>query len=83
MTEARIDLAHAVALGSIDDEDQHALHEALDDEDPAARAGFRTEVLRTQDALAALAEVTATAAPAGLRARLLAAVAAEDSPTAD
>ncbi|WP_040794628.1 RskA family anti-sigma factor [Nocardia higoensis] len=83
MTEARIDLAHAVALGSIDDEDQHALHEALDDENPAARAGFRTEVLRTQDALAALAEITATAPPPGLRARLLAAIAAEGSPADD
>lgn len=83
MTEARIDLAHAVALGSIDDEDQHALHEALDDENPAARAGFRTEVLRTQDAMAALAEVTATAPPPGLRARLLAAVAAEGTSAAD
>lgn len=83
MTDARIDLAHAVALGSIDDEDQHALHEALDDEDPAATAGFRTEVLRTQDALAALAQVTATAPPPGLRARLLAAVAAANSAPAD
>ncbi|WP_067861396.1 RskA family anti-sigma factor [Nocardia shimofusensis] len=82
MTDARIDLAHAVALGSIDDADQHALHEVLDDEDPASRAGFRAEVLRTRDALAALAEVTATAPPPALRARLLAAVAAEDSPTA-
>ncbi|HLS78333.1 MAG TPA: hypothetical protein VK083_16240 [Nocardia sp.] len=77
MTESRIDLAHAVALGSIDDEDQLALHDVLDDENPAAVAGFRAEVLRTRDALAALAELTATPPPPGSRARLLAAVAAE------
>ncbi|MGN2641539.1 RskA family anti-sigma factor [Nocardia takedensis] len=77
MSEARIDLAHAVALGSIDDEDQHAVQDLLDSDDPA----FGAEVRRTRAALAALAEATATEPPAELRGRLLAAV-AEQPPVA-
>ncbi|WP_054815743.1 hypothetical protein [Nocardia arizonensis] len=71
MNEAMIDLAHAVALGSIGDEDHHAVRELLDSEDPA----FAEEVRRTGDVLSALAAVTATQPPADLRGRLLTAIA--------
>ncbi|MFF0530524.1 hypothetical protein ACFYT3_19265 [Nocardia amikacinitolerans] len=82
MNEAQIDLAHTVALGSIDDEDHHAVQELLDGEDPVLRAEFLVEVRQAKDALTALAAVTATAPPAALRARLLAAIAAEQPPVA-
>ncbi|MCP2277123.1 hypothetical protein SAMN04244553_4986 [Nocardia amikacinitolerans] len=82
MNEAQIDLAHTVALGSIDDEDHHAVQELLDGEDPVLRAEFLVEVQQAKDALTALAAVTATAPPAALRARLLAAIAAEQPPVA-
>ncbi|MBH0777515.1 RskA family anti-sigma factor [Nocardia bovistercoris] len=75
MNEARIDLAHAVALGSIGDEDHHAVQELLDSEDPAMRAEFVAEVRRTGEALSALAQATATPPPTELRGRLLAAIA--------
>ncbi|MFC9892338.1 hypothetical protein ACFVMC_01470 [Nocardia sp. NPDC127579] len=74
MNEGQIDLAHAVALGSIDDEDHNSVQELLDSEDPALRAAFVAEVQDTSDVLAALAEVTATAPPASLRDRILAGV---------
>ncbi|MEU8896942.1 hypothetical protein [Nocardia sp. NPDC048505] len=72
MNESRIDLAHAVALGSIDDEDHTAVQELLDSEDPALRDAFLADVHHTGAVLAALAEVTATAPPASLRDRILA-----------
>ncbi|WP_216914576.1 RskA family anti-sigma factor [Nocardia noduli] len=77
MNEVRIDLAHAVALGSIDDEDHHAVRELLDNEDPALRAAFLAEVRQTKDALSALAEIASTQPPVALRDRLLAAIADE------
>ncbi|WP_280506624.1 hypothetical protein [Nocardia farcinica] len=43
---------------------------------------FHTEVQQSADALTALAELTATAPPPALRARLLAAIAAEQPPVA-
>ncbi|WP_280206512.1 RskA family anti-sigma factor, partial [Nocardia cyriacigeorgica] len=55
MNERQIDLAHTVALGSIDDEDHQAVQELLDSEDPARRAEFITEVHLTREALGALA----------------------------
>ncbi|MGV9612406.1 RskA family anti-sigma factor [Nocardia xishanensis] len=82
MNEAQIDLAHTVALGSIDDEDHHAVQELLDGEDSVLHAEFIAEVRQAKDALAALAAVTATAPPAALRGRLLAAIAAEQPPVA-
>ncbi|MFI6363373.1 hypothetical protein ACIBG0_11560 [Nocardia sp. NPDC050630] len=82
MNEARIDLAHAVALGSIDDEDHNAVQEVLDGEDPALHAEFVTEVQQTAEVLATLAEATAAEPPAALRTRLLAAIAAEQPPVA-
>ncbi|MEV0252158.1 hypothetical protein AB0H76_36615 [Nocardia sp. NPDC050712] len=72
MNEVQVDLAHAVALGSIDDEDHNSVQELLDSEDPALRAAFLAEVQETGDVLTALAEVTATAPPASLRDRVLA-----------
>ncbi|WP_280494053.1 RskA family anti-sigma factor [Nocardia farcinica] len=82
MTDSRIDLAHAVALGSIDDEDQDEVQQLLDSAGPEVRAAFPTEVQQSADALTALAELTATAPPPALRARLLAAIAAEQPPVA-
>ncbi|WP_063039039.1 RskA family anti-sigma factor [Nocardia pseudovaccinii] len=82
MNEARIDLAHAVALGSIDDEDHNAVQEVLDGEDPVLRAEFMTEVQQTKEVIGTLAEATAAQPPAALRARLLAAIAAEQPPVA-
>ncbi|WP_280487529.1 RskA family anti-sigma factor [Nocardia farcinica] len=82
MTDSRIDLAHAVALGSIDDEDQDEVQQLLDSAGPEVRAAFHTEVQQSADALTALAELTATAPPPALRARLLAAIAAEQPPVA-
>lgn len=74
MDEPSLDLAHTVALGSIDDEDHDAVRALL-----ARPAGeeFLAEVTRTREALGALAEITAAAPPPGLRARLLAEIAAE------
>ncbi|WP_433680866.1 RskA family anti-sigma factor [Nocardia sp. CA-119907] len=82
MNEAQIDLAHAVALGSIDDEDHNAVQEVLDGEDPALRTEFMTEVQQTKEVLSALAVATAAQPPAALRGRLLAAIAAEQPPVA-
>ncbi|MFF0491245.1 RskA family anti-sigma factor [Nocardia sp. NPDC003482] len=79
MNESQIDLAHTVALGSIGDEDQRAVRELLDSSDPALRAAFTEEVQQTRDALAEFASAAATAPPASLRDRLLAAI-AEDLP---
>uniref|UniRef100_UPI0024562220 RskA family anti-sigma factor n=1 Tax=Nocardia cyriacigeorgica TaxID=135487 RepID=UPI0024562220 len=67
MNERQIDLAHTVALGSIDDEDHQAVQELLDSEDPARRAEFITEVHLTREALGALAAATAVQPPAALR----------------
>ncbi|WP_432277906.1 RskA family anti-sigma factor [Nocardia cyriacigeorgica] len=67
MNERQIDLAHTVALGSIDDEDHQAVQELLDSEDPARRAEFITEVHLTREALSALAAATAVQPPAALR----------------
>ncbi|ONM48258.1 RskA family anti-sigma factor [Nocardia donostiensis] len=82
MNESQIDLAHTVALGSIDDEDHHAVQKMLDHEDPALREAFIIEIHRTREALSALATATAAQPPAGLRARLLAAINAEQPPVA-
>ncbi|WP_174188769.1 RskA family anti-sigma factor [Nocardia barduliensis] len=82
MNERQIDLAHTVALGSIDDEDHQEVQELLDNEDPALRAEFVREVRDTKEALAVLATATAATPPPSLRARLLAAIAAEQPPVA-
>ncbi|WP_328409415.1 RskA family anti-sigma factor [Nocardia sp. NBC_00403] len=82
MNEVQIDLAHAVALASIDDEDHHAVQNLLDSEDPALRTEFLAEVQETRDALAAFAAVTAVQPPPALRGRLLTAIAAEQPPVA-
>ncbi|MBF6192992.1 hypothetical protein U3653_16530 [Nocardia sp. CDC186] len=82
MNERRIDLAHTVALGSIDDEDRQEIQELLDSEDPVLRAEFIQEVRDTKEALAVLATATAVTPPPSLRARLLAAIAAEQPPVA-
>ncbi|UGT60062.1 hypothetical protein [Nocardia asteroides] len=68
MDEPGLDLAHTVALGSIDDEDHAAVVAVLGS---AAREEFLAEVRNSRAALAALAEVTAAAPPPELRARLL------------
>ncbi|WP_425302526.1 RskA family anti-sigma factor [Nocardia cyriacigeorgica] len=65
MNERQIDLAHTVALGSIDDEDHQAVQELLDSEDPARRAEFITEVHLTREALGALAPPPGGEPPAG------------------
>lgn len=82
MNERQVDLAHTVALGSIDDVDHHEVQDLLDTEDPALRAAFMREIRQTRDALATLASATATPPPATLRSRLLAAIAAEQPPVA-
>ncbi|MFB7721603.1 MULTISPECIES: hypothetical protein [unclassified Nocardia] len=80
MNESQIDLAHTVALGSIGDEDQRAVRELLDTDDPVLRAAFTQEVQHTREALAQLADTAATPPPPALRERLLAAVAADQAP---
>ncbi|MEU7764812.1 hypothetical protein AB0B25_06780 [Nocardia sp. NPDC049190] len=82
MNERQIDLAHTVALGSIDDEDHHDVQQLLDSEDPALRAEFIQEVRDTREALSLLAAATAAVPPPSLRTRLLAAIAAEQPPVA-
>jgi hypothetical protein len=82
MNDAQIDLAHTVALGSIDDEDHRAVQELFDSEDPALCVEFIAEVHETKEALAALAEATAVQPPASLRGRLLTAIATEQPPVA-
>ncbi|WP_425296876.1 RskA family anti-sigma factor [Nocardia cyriacigeorgica] len=67
MNERQIDLAHTVALGSIDDEDHQAVQELLDSEDPARRAEFIAEVHLTREALGALAAPPAGEPPAAGR----------------
>jgi|GEM_PF-2830064 len=79
MNESQIDLAHTVALGSIGDEDQRAVREILDGNDPSLRADFNTEVQLTQQALTLFASASATPPPAPLRERLLAQIATDDS----
>lgn len=74
MDEPGLDLAHTVALGSIDDEDHEALAAVLG---TAAGEEFLAEVRNSRAALAELAELTATAPPPGLRARLLDAITPE------
>ncbi|WP_228823656.1 RskA family anti-sigma factor [Nocardia blacklockiae] len=80
MNESQIDLAHAVALGSIGDEDQRAVRDLLDSSDAALRADFDREVQLTREALTAFAAATATPPPAALRTRLLAAIADDQAP---
>lgn len=80
MNEAQIDLAHTVALGLIDDEDHHAIQTIIDTEDPALCTQFLREVRDAREALAHLASATPLPPPPSLRARLLAALAAEDPP---
>ncbi|MEV6561895.1 hypothetical protein AB0M22_39675 [Nocardia sp. NPDC051756] len=82
MNERQVDLAHTVALGSIDDVDHHEVQDLLDTEDPALRAEFMREIRQTREALATLASATATPPPATLRSQLLAAIAAEQPPVA-
>ncbi|MGV9409085.1 RskA family anti-sigma factor [Nocardia sp. NPDC003693] len=83
MNESQIDLAHTVALGSIGDEDQRAVRELLDTDDPVLRASFTQEVQHTRDALAAYASTVATPPPPALRDRVLAAVAADQAPATE
>ena len=71
MNESQIDLAHMVALGSIGDEDQRAVREILDGDDPALRADFNTEVQLNRQALTLFASASATPPPAALRDRVL------------
>ncbi|MFE3188617.1 hypothetical protein ACFXHA_06380 [Nocardia sp. NPDC059240] len=80
MNESQIDLAHTVALGSIGDEDQRAVAEILDTDDPVLRAAFTQEVQQTREALALAASTTAVAPPPALRERLLAAIATDSTP---
>ncbi|MFF2397600.1 hypothetical protein [Nocardia sp. NPDC058114] len=82
MNEAQIDLAHTVALGLIDDEDHHAIQTIIDTEDSILCTQFLREVRDTREALAQLASTTPTPPPPSLRARLLAALNAEDPPVA-
>ncbi|MEV6321446.1 hypothetical protein AB0M45_09645 [Nocardia sp. NPDC051787] len=82
MNERQIDLAHAVALGSIDDEDHHEVQELLDSEDPVLRAEFAERVRDTREALSAFATAAAATPPPSLRLRLLAAVTAQQPPVA-
>ncbi|MFE7746587.1 hypothetical protein [Nocardia sp. NPDC057455] len=82
MNERQIDLAHTVALGSIDDEDHQEVQELFDSEDPVLRAEFIREVRDTKEALSVLATATTATPPPALRARLLAAIAAEQPPVA-
>ncbi|MFR9752188.1 RskA family anti-sigma factor [Nocardia sp. 004] len=82
MNSRQMDLAHTVALGSIDDGDRHEVQELLDNEDPALRTEFTEEVGNTREALSILATASATTPPQALRARLLAAIAAEQPPVA-
>ncbi|WP_040774590.1 RskA family anti-sigma factor [Nocardia pneumoniae] len=82
MNERQIDLAHAVALGSIADEDRHEVQELLDSEDPVLRAEFAEQVRITKKALSAFAAAAAVTPPPSLRARLLAAISAQQPPVA-
>lgn len=79
---SRIDLAHTVALGSIDDEDLPVVQQLLDSDDPVERTEFLMLIQQTRAALAALAVATAVAPPARLRDRLLEAISAEQPPVA-
>ncbi|MEV0687888.1 hypothetical protein AB0I35_28880 [Nocardia sp. NPDC050378] len=82
MNDAQIDLAHTVALGLIDDEDHHAIQTIIDTEDPTLCTEFLHEIRATRTALTELSELTATPPPPSLRARLLAAIEAEEPPVA-
>ncbi|MFC4377535.1 hypothetical protein ACFO5K_25975 [Nocardia halotolerans] len=82
MNESQIDLAHAVALGLIDDEDHHTIQTIIDTEDPTLCTELRRELRTTRATLALLSEITATPPPPSLRTRLLAAIEAEDPPVA-
>lgn len=79
MNESQIDLAHMVALGSIGDEDQRAVREIADGDDPALRADFNTEVQLNRQALTLFASASATPPPASLRDRVLDMIAAYES----
>ncbi|MEC3954925.1 hypothetical protein VMT65_17930 [Nocardia sp. CDC153] len=80
MNESQIDLAHTVALGSIGDEDQRAVAEVLDTDDPVLRAAFTQEVQQTREALALAASTVPMSPPPALRDRLLAAIATDQAP---
>ncbi|MBB5914707.1 hypothetical protein BJY24_003574 [Nocardia transvalensis] len=82
MNDSQIDLAHAVALGSIGDEDQRAVRELLDSGDETLRADFTREVQSTREALTVFASAPAEQPPASLRDRLLAAIADDQAPAA-
>ncbi|WP_280298352.1 RskA family anti-sigma factor [Nocardia neocaledoniensis] len=82
MNEAQIDLAHTVALGLIDDEDHHAIQTIIDNEDPTLCSDFRRELRGTREVLAVIGASTPTPPPLSLRARLLAAIEAEEPPVA-
>ncbi|MQY19015.1 RskA family anti-sigma factor [Nocardia macrotermitis] len=79
MNESQIDLAHMVALGSIGDEDQRAVREIAEADDPALRADFDTEVQLNRQALTLFASASATPPPASLRDRVLDMIAAAES----
>ncbi|WP_199742809.1 RskA family anti-sigma factor [Nocardia stercoris] len=80
MNESQIDLAHALALGSIGDEDQRATADLLDSGNAMLRADFAKEVQLTREALAEFTAAAAIAPPASLRDRVLAAIAADAAP---
>ncbi|BCK58511.1 RskA family anti-sigma factor [Nocardia wallacei] len=80
MNESQIDLAHAVALGSIGDEDRRAVHDLLDSGDAALRADFDREVQQTREALTVFASASAEPPPPALRTHLLAAIAENQAP---
>ncbi|GAB2722133.1 RskA family anti-sigma factor [Nocardia thraciensis] len=82
MNESQIDLAHAVALGSIGDEDQRAVQQLLDSGDDRLRADFNREVQLTREALTVFSSASAEPPPASLRDRLLAAIAEDQAPAA-
>ncbi|WP_405489388.1 RskA family anti-sigma factor [Nocardia sp. NBC_00511] len=81
MNESQIDLAHTVALGSIGDEDQRAVAELLNTDDPVLRAAFTQEVQQTREALAVAASAVGVLPPPALRDRLLAAIATDPAPS--
>ncbi|GAA5067588.1 hypothetical protein [Nocardia callitridis] len=82
MNERQVDLAHAVALGPIDDEDHLQVQELLDTEDPVLRTIFLEDIRQTKAALSALSATSAVTPPTSLRTRILEAVAAEEPPVA-
>ncbi len=76
MNDSDIDLAHAYALGNLDEMDQREVDALLASSDDR-RTEFDTTVRQTLETLALLSSATSVQPPAELRARLLANIAAE------